>query len=115
MILAKSDPIIAGHYDDMLVKDKEAKDLGAAIRLLHSDTEQSIMNLANHQRLCENNDLLQRVLHVRNPYVDCMNILQAEILKRLRNCKDNEEEEKLLKDALLVTITGISNGMGNTG
>ena len=24
-------------------------------------------------------------------------------------------EEKLLKDALLVTITGISNGMGNTG
>merc|ERR1711957_264600 len=115
MILAKSEPAIASHYDDMLVQDEEAKDLGAAIRLLHSGTEDSIMNLSDHKKLCENNDLLQRVLHVRNPYVDCMNILQAEILKRLRDCKDNEEEEKLLKDALLVTITGISNGMGNTG
>jgi len=115
MILAKSEPTIASHYDDMLVQDEEAKDLGAAIRLLHKETEKSVMKLANHNKLCENNDLLQRVLQVRNPYVDCMNILQAEILKRLRDCKDNEEEEKLLKDALLVTITGISNGMGNTG
>jgi len=115
MVLAKSEPSIALHYDNMLVQDEEAKDLGTEIRQMHKDTEDSIMNLASHKKLSENNELLHRVLHFRNPYVDCMNMLQAEILKRLRDCKDNKKEEKILKDALLVSITGIANGMGNTG
>jgi len=72
------------------------------------------MKLANHEILCEDNDLLQRILQVRNPYVDCLNVLQAEILQRMRSEVD-EEEAKVLKDALLVSITGIANGMGNTG
>ena len=52
-----------------------------------------------------------RALAVRNPYVDCLNVLQAETLMRIRKDEDNKE----LKDALLTTITGIANGMGNTG
>ncbi len=114
MVLAKSEPSIARHYEDVLVKDEKAIELGAAIRQIHQDTESAVLDLAGHETFCETNDLLKRVLHVRNPYVDCNNILQAEILKRLRECKD-EEEESLLKDALLISITGIANGMGNTG
>jgi phosphoenolpyruvate carboxylase len=54
---------------------------------------------------------------VRNPYVDALNILQVETLKRVRAADDisNEEEKKVLMDALLTTISGIANGMGNTG
>lgn len=114
MVLAKSEPSIAKHYDDLLVKDEVAKDLGNEIRRIHKTTEEAVLNLSDHNSFCETNDLLQRVLNVRNPYVDCMNVMQAEILKRLREC-DDLEEEKRLKDALLVSITGISNGMGNTG
>jgi phosphoenolpyruvate carboxylase len=51
---------------------------------------------------------------VRNPYVDCLNVLQAETLKRLRESEGSAEED-ILKDALLTTITGVANGMGNTG
>jgi len=119
MILAKSEPAIAKHYDDMLVKDDGgAKELGMEVRKMHAQTEQAVMDLAGHTTLCETNALLNRVLHVRNPYVDCMNVLQAEILKRLRECDEDaveDEEKKLLKDALLISITGIANGMGNTG
>jgi phosphoenolpyruvate carboxylase len=46
--------------------------------------------------------------------VDCLNVLQAETLKRIRT-ESEEEPSKELKDALLTTITGIANGMGNTG
>jgi len=114
MVLAKSEPSIAQRYDDLLVKDEKAKELGAEIRRIHKDTEIAILDLSGHKELCEKNELLQRTLLVRNPYVDCMNVMQAEILMRLRECKD-EDESKLLKDALLISITGISNGMGNTG
>jgi phosphoenolpyruvate carboxylase len=54
---------------------------------------------------------------VRNPYVDALNILQVETLKRVRETNDiaDEPERKVLMDALLTTITGIANGMVNTG
>jgi phosphoenolpyruvate carboxylase len=114
MVLAKSEPSIAAHYDAKLVVGEESKALGQELRSLHISTEQAILNLTEHQVLSENNLILQRLLHVRNPYVDCLNVLQVETLKRLRACEEGQED-KILKDALLTTITGVANGMGNTG
>lgn len=118
MVLAKSDPVIAKHYDDVLVSEDLAKELGQEIRNIHLSTEQAILDLTGHKKLGENNDLLTRVLQVRNPYVDCLNVIQAETLKRLRAVPIDEgstERKKVLQDALMSTITGIANGMGNTG
>lgn len=113
MVLAKSEPAIAKHYDEMLVKEDKAKELGAEVRKVHLQTEQAVLDLTGHSVLGENNKVLTRQLQVRNPYVDCLNILQAETLKRIRE-KDGEED-KILRDALMTTITGVANGMGNTG
>lgn len=116
MVMAKSEPSIARHYEDMLVEDDGAKDLGADIRKIHTDTESAVRDLTEREVFCEHNELLQRALRVRNPYVDCLNVLQAETLRRMRKEDDKKEEErKILKDALLISITGIANGMGNTG
>jgi phosphoenolpyruvate carboxylase len=114
MVLAKSEPSIARHYENKLVTDEKAKELGLEIRKLHKITESAVLDLTGHNTLCEDNELLKRVLLVRNPYVDCLNIMQAEILLRLRKC-ENADEEKLLKDALRISIGGVANGMGNTG
>jgi phosphoenolpyruvate carboxylase len=113
MVLAKSEPEIAKHYDDMLVDDEKAKELGAEVQAIHLATEQAILALTGHKRLGANNAILERALQVRNPYVDCLNILQAETLKRIR--KTESGQEGILKDALLTTITGVANGMGNSG
>jgi len=113
MVLAKSEPSIAKHYDEMLVKDEKAKELGSEVREAHLKTEKAILQLAGHSVLGENNELLTRALTVRNPYVDCLNILQAETLKRIRQL--DQKEDEVLKDALITTITGVANGMGNTG
>ena len=112
MVLVKSEPAIAAHYDNVLVKEELAKQLGTEVRQAHLDTEHAVLDLTNHSELSENNKILLRKLTVRNPYVDCLNVLQAETLKRLR---DGKEEDKTLKDALLISITGVANGMGNTG
>lgn len=111
MVLAKSEADIAKHYDDLLVSNESAKELGAEVRATHVETEKSVLELTQHEKLGANNQVLMRALAVRNPYVDCLNVLQAETLKRIRKDENNAE----LKDALLTTITGIANGMGNTG
>ena len=117
MVLAKSDPEIAKHYDNVLVKDAKAMELGAEVRTNHLQTEQAILDLTEHKVLGENNPLLLRMLQVRNPYVDCLNVLQAETLNRLRESRaqHDEPDDKVLKDALMTTIKGVANGMGNTG
>jgi len=48
---------------------------------------------------------------VRNPYVDPINLVQVELLHRLRSSGDDER----LRDALLVTVNGVAAGMRNTG
>ena len=64
----------------------------------------------------QENLLLQRSLRVRNPYVDPLNVLQAEVLRRLREeSYDSSSEQQLLQDALTITINGIANGQKNTG
>ena len=112
MVLVKSEPSIAKHYDDMLVTEEQAKMLGTEVREAHLETEKAVLDLTKHDVLAENNKILMRKLAVRNPYVDCLNALQAETLKRLR---DGKEDDKVLKDTLLISITGVANGMGNTG
>lgn len=114
MVLAKSDPSIARHYDSVLVKDDEAKKLGSEVRALHEETEKMVLDLSEHKTLSEDNHILRRQLAVRDPYVDCLNVLQTETLKRIRSSEE-AENDKVLKDALLTTITGVANGMGNTG
>ena len=116
MVLAKSEPAIAQHYDKVLVSDPKARDLGNEIHSLHAETEKAVLDLTGHSSLTEINSILARAMQVRNPYVDCLNVLQTETLERIRKAEQGkEEEDPVLKDALLTTITGIANGMGNTG
>ena len=70
--------------------------------------EEMVLNLSNHETLGENNKLLGTALNVQNPCVDALNIMHA-------GRESGMEESQALKDALQTTITGIVNGMGNTG
>ena len=115
MVLAKSEPKVAQHYDSMLVSDEKAKELGVEIRSLHAQTEEAVLNLTGHEVMSEDNEVLIRLLGVRNRYVDVLNCLQTETLKRIRKLDEDNKEDQVLKDCLLSTITGVANGMGNTG
>jgi phosphoenolpyruvate carboxylase len=55
--------------------------------------------------------VLRRSINVRNPYVDPINLVQVELLRRSRSGQADE----LLERALLVTMNGIAAGLRNTG
>ncbi|XP_024465146.1 phosphoenolpyruvate carboxylase 4 isoform X1 [Populus trichocarpa] len=111
MILGKADIHIAKHYDEVLVSDKKRRELGAELRRELLTTEKCVLVVSGHEKLSENNRSLRRLIESRLPYLNPMNLLQVEILKRLRSDDDNHK----LRDALLITINGIAAGMRNTG
>ena len=51
----------------------------------------------------------------RNTYAEVLNILQADIMKKLYKKKLNIKDKKLLIDSMLVTIAGIAAAMKNVG
>jgi phosphoenolpyruvate carboxylase len=116
MILVKSDLKIAENYDSQLVRDPESIALGKELRQKMALTIKSVLEVSGNSKLQVNNSVLLRSLNVRNPYIDPLNVIQVEILRRLRTDEHLSEEDRgILQDALLITINGIANGMKNSG
>jgi phosphoenolpyruvate carboxylase len=109
MVLAKADPDIAAYYDRVLVSD-DLRPLGQELRQSCRTTIASILRAKGETQLLEGDPELRRTIELRNPYVDPLNVLQAELLRRARTTDDAR-----LWDALLVTVNGIAAGMRNTG
>ncbi len=119
MGLAKADAGIAEHYDRVLVPPP-LQPLGAVLRARLAEATRAVLAVSGQDDLLENNAVLRRSIAVRNPYVDPINVLQVELLRRLRALTAEEgdvEDEALdrLRRALLITINGVAAGMRNTG
>ena len=111
MVLAKASPEISARYDRRLVPDS-LRPIGERLRDELRSTIASLLTVTRHRELLEHNPVLRRSVDVRNPYVDPINLVQVEILSRLRSGKGDLDT---LRDALLVTVNGIAAGMRNTG
>ncbi len=109
MVLAKAEPAIAAHYERLLVPE-ELWEIGRELRSELDRTSGLVREVTGHQQLLESNPVLRRSIDVRNPYVDPINLVQAEVLRRYR--KDGDDK---LRGAFVVTVNGISAGMRNTG
>ncbi len=110
MVLAKADPRIAAEYDRLLVP-ADLQPLGAELRARLARAIAVVLDVTGHLELVESNPVLRRSIDTRNPYVDPINLVQIELLKRLRQEPDAPE----LRRAFAITVNGIAAGMRNTG
>ena len=111
MVLAKSDLHMFSHYQNLL-GGSQYQALFDELCAKNKLSIEMLCKVSGESELLEKtNPVLKRSIAVRNPYVDPINILQAEILSEIR--KGNEQPDVM--HALLVTIHGIANGMRNTG
>jgi phosphoenolpyruvate carboxylase len=110
MVLAKADARIAAHYDRQLVPP-ELRALGEDLRGRLDRTAAAVVATTGRERLLADNPVLRRSIDVRNPYVDPINLVQVELLRRLRRSAPDER----LRHAFLITVNGIAAGMRNTG
>ena len=110
MVLAKADAGIAAEYDRRLVPEA-LQPIGRDLRQRLTDAISVVQRLTAHRELLEDNPVLRRSIDVRNPYVDPINVLQVELLDRMRRGPADPQ----LRDAFRVTVNGIAAGLRNTG
>jgi phosphoenolpyruvate carboxylase len=110
MVLAKADPRIAAEYDRQLVP-ATLQPLGQQFRDRLTRAVSALLQVTGHRHLLEGNPVLRRSIDVRNPYVDPINLVQIEVVRRLRH----GDHDPRLHDAFVVTVNGIAAGMRNTG
>ena len=111
MVLAKTNIAIASRYAD-LVSDKALRE--AIFGRLSDELEQSrsgLLAMTGHAALLEGNPLLARSIRNRFPYVDPLNHLQIELLKRHRA---GDEDNRVVL-GIHLTINGIAAGLRNSG
>jgi phosphoenolpyruvate carboxylase len=110
MVLAESDARIAAEYDRRLVPEP-LQPVGADLRRRLDATVKAVLEVTGKERLLTENVVLRRSIEVRNPYVYPINLVQIELLRRLREGDQSPE----IKNAFMVTVNGIAAGMRNTG
>ncbi|HEY9103823.1 phosphoenolpyruvate carboxylase [Chitinimonas sp.] len=111
MVLAKSDIQIASRYAT-LVKDPEiAQRIFGRIKAEWRRAVDAVLAITGHKSLLGDNPLLARSLKNRLPYLDPLNHLQVDLIKRFR---EGDESEDVLY-AIHLTINGIAAGLRNSG
>jgi phosphoenolpyruvate carboxylase len=111
MVLAKSSIAIASRYADLVADPALRKTIFGRIRREREDTISVLMSIMGEGRLLEGNPLLERSIRNRFPYLDPLNHLQVELLKKHRAHESSEQISRGIK----LTINGISAGLRNSG
>jgi phosphoenolpyruvate carboxylase len=110
MTLAKSSLDISAEYLP-LVADQRLFD---PIVEEHERTVEAVLAVVEARELLDRHPVVQRSIQLRNPYVDPMNAIQVELLRRYRTA-GGEEERESVRPPLLRSIAGIAAGLRNTG
>ena len=108
MVLAKSDPDIAAHYESVL---RDEHGLGQLTRSRLALAVRCISEIKQVSELLEREPAIARSLAVRHPYMEPLHILQADLLRRDRA----NPKQPLVECALMASVAGIAAGMRNTG
>jgi len=116
LALLKTDLAIAERYA-RLADDCEAH---ARIESMISDeflrTRDALLTITENKELLESTPWLKESIRMRNRYIDPLNLIQVELLRRSRSCTDMSEEQVAeLRHLTRLTIKGLAAGMRTSG
>jgi len=109
MTLAKSSLEIASQYLELVPAELAPQRLYGEIASEHERTVDAVLQTVESGTLLERQPVLRRSIQLRNPYVDPMNAIQVELLRRFRG---GDDDARL---PLMRSIAGIAAALRNTG
>ncbi len=111
MVLAKSELAISSRYAELVQDQKMAQSIFNTISNEYQDTKNLVLAITEQNELLDNNALLKRSIQHRFPYLDPLNHMQIELLKRYR---EGDRDEATTR-GIHLSINGIAAGLRNSG
>jgi phosphoenolpyruvate carboxylase len=111
MVLAKSDMGIASDYAG-LVSDPAVRDACfSKIRDGWERAHDAVLEITGQARLLESNPALDASIRLRLPYIEPLNLLQIELLKRHRA----GDSDVRIREGIHLSINAIATALRNSG
>ena len=111
MVLAKSDMGIAGHYVPLVEDQAMAQATFGRIHDGWKMTRDCLLSITRQTRLLEKNPALEDSIRLRLPYIEPLNHLQVELLKRHRAGEDDPR----IAEGIQLSINAIATALRNSG
>src|SRR6185295_3548355 len=111
MVLAKSDIHIASRYAELVGDTALREAIFNRIQREYQRTVALLLVITRQSELLAANPLLARSLRNRMPYIDPLNHIQVEALRRYRSGQTDER----VRRGILLTVNGIAAGLRNSG
>ncbi|MBF6340482.1 phosphoenolpyruvate carboxylase [Nocardia abscessus] len=110
-VMAKSDLDIAARYAELVDDVALREQIFGMIRDEHARTARMHAAITGNDHLLADNPSLAESIHNRFPYLEPLNQMQVELLRRLRAGDDSE----LVKRGILLTMNGLATALRNSG
>ncbi|MFD1788165.1 phosphoenolpyruvate carboxylase [Sphingomonas floccifaciens] len=110
-VLAKSDMGIAARYAALVEDRALADDIFGRIRDGWQTTHDCLLGVTRQTRLLEKHPNLETSIRLRLPYIEPLNLLQIELLKRHRAGEDDPR----IGEGILLSINAIATALRNSG
>ncbi|PJG48278.1 phosphoenolpyruvate carboxylase [Sphingobium sp. LB126] len=111
MVLAKSDLGIAAHYLPLVEDQTKGQVIFERIREGWEMTHDGLLAATAQSRLLEKNPKLDSSIRLRLPYIEPLNLLQVELMKRHRGGEDDPR----IKEGIELSINAIATALRNSG
>jgi len=111
MVLSKSDIAIASRYAELVGDERLRTSIFERLRAEWQASIDAVRAIMRQQELLEGNKLLARSIRSRFPYIDPLNHVQIELLRRHR-AGDSDEG---VVQGIHLSINGIAAGLRNSG
>jgi phosphoenolpyruvate carboxylase len=108
--LARADLEIAAAYEALA--ESRLNVYAGRLREEFALVRAQVLEIKQTTALLDRDTTLQRAIELRNPYVDPINLLQVDLLRRWR---ETDRQDRELFEALLACTAGIAEGLQSTG
>jgi phosphoenolpyruvate carboxylase len=116
LTMRKADMGIASLYAGLVEDPRIRRRILGILSAEFERTEKAILAVTGQRKLLAREPVLLRSVELRNPYIDPLNYIQVEMMRRLRDPgKLDEREADAVRAVIELTINGISGGLKNTG
>ena len=115
MVLAKTDLGIAARYVELVEDKKIGRRIFSQIEAEWARTGQALSLITGETQRLESNPALARSIEYRFPYLDPLNHLQVELMRRYRQRREDDPDTERVRRGIHISINGVAAGLRNTG